>query len=73
MKKVLVILSLAAVIVFPSCKKCTTCQIKAGSVYESVPEEYCGTEKQVNDFEEDYQIRAENLGITGARAYCNRN
>lgn len=57
---------------FTSCKKCTVCQIKAGAVYESVPEEYCGSENQVKDFENDYSVRAENLGITGARAYCQR-
>jgi hypothetical protein len=73
MKKALFILILSGVFLLTSCKVCTTCQIKAGSVYESVPDEYCGTSSEVKKFEDDYQKKAADLGITGARAYCRRD
>ncbi len=55
-----------------SCKECTICQIKAGSYYESAEDEFCGTPSQVEEFEEDYEKRAESLGLPTARAYCTR-
>lgn len=57
---------------FSSCSVCTVCQIKAGDFYSSVPDEFCGTAAEVEDFEKEYAKRAENLGIENARAYCTR-
>ncbi len=57
---------------FSSCKKCTVCQIKAGTYYESAEDEFCGTSSEVKDFEDGYAERAESLGLPTARAYCIR-
>jgi hypothetical protein len=74
MKKLVFILAICAVVAFPSCKKCTTCVIKAGSV-ELSPADKCGTERQVKLFEEEQAEKAAKMlddGLTGARAYCTR-
>ncbi len=73
MKRLLFLLVAMSAFFLSSCTVCTTCQIKAGDFYQSVPDEFCGTESEVQDFEDDYAKQAEELSIDNARAYCNRS
>ena len=72
MKRLILPALVLLAISFSSCSVCTVCQIKAGDYYSSVPEEFCGTPSEVEDFEVEYSKRAETLGLENARAYCNR-
>jgi hypothetical protein len=72
MKRLILPLMVLLTLSLSSCSVCTVCQIKAGDFYSSVPDEFCGTPAEVEEFEKDYAKRAENLGIENARAYCNR-
>ena len=55
---------------FVSCKKCMTCQVVAGSGFSTSPEEMCGSQSDIDEFEELYKERALESSHTGARADC---
>ncbi|MFN0274221.1 MAG: hypothetical protein ACKVPJ_00625 [Chitinophagales bacterium] len=68
MKRTFYIFCLVATIaIFPSCEKCTICTYIDQSTGEEVIEEYCGSEKQVSNFEEDFELDWINHG-----GYCLR-
>jgi hypothetical protein len=55
MKKIFFIICLAAgLAVLPSCQKCTVCTYIDQTSGEEVYDEYCGSEKQVSDYETDW-------------------
>jgi hypothetical protein len=77
MKKTALFLLVVLVTGFYSCKKCTTCQITNHNTFTSYPEEYCGTESEVNNFEKDYEKKALELqtispDYIGVVAECHR-
>lgn len=70
MKKGILILCVLASFSFASCKKCMTCQLQAGATVVSYPEEKCGTQRQLDDFEKLYKDRASEYPVAGTRAVC---
>ncbi len=73
MKKAAFILCAVLALGFVSCKKCMTCRVVAGSSYSSYPEEKCGTQSQLDEFEDMYKDLAKDSPHVGARAECTTN
>jgi len=71
MKKLVYLSVIFVAFGFTSCKECTTCKIVT-STYETPPEEFCGTDVEVSDFEQKYQDQALAIHNIGARAECHR-
>ncbi len=71
MKKLFYLAVIVTAFGFTSCKECTTCKIIT-STYETPEEEFCGTELEVSDFEQEYQDQAMAIHNIGARAECHR-
>lgn len=60
-------LTAIVVIIFSSCQKCTVCTyIDQTTGFETI-DEYCGSEKQVKDYEADWEADWINNG-----GYCQR-
>ena len=51
-----------------ACTKCTVCTHIDQNTGEEIIEEYCGTGKQVTDFENEWAANYDSLG-----GYCARN
>lgn len=69
MKKVLFPLIFLFAIGFTSCTKCATCRIVTSS-YQTIHEEFCGTNSEVDEFIDGYKEQAKDLTTIGARAEC---
>ncbi|MBT3207942.1 MAG: hypothetical protein HN704_05455 [Bacteroidetes bacterium] len=51
---------------FSSCKKCTTCEIQnVNGETEAAYDEFCGTNTEIENFIDDLEISAEQLGGVG--------
>ncbi len=71
MKKLTLFICIIVAAGFVSCKKCTTCQVVAGAGYSTYPEEKCGTNSELEDFEKLYKQRALESIVPGSRVECN--
>jgi hypothetical protein len=74
MKKIALIILVICAFGLGSCKKCTTCQVTNHSTFTSYPEEKCGSESDVSDFEKEYEKKAQDLSsiYIGVVADCKR-
>ena len=66
MKKILVVVAVAALVVggFSSCKKCSTCKATKAGQIEISGGETCGASKVVSDYEDAFKTTYEAAGYT---------